>query len=190
MNSNKYLEEIATEFENQIDQVINLVDGVDRQTMNVAESEGKWSMLQCIEHMTLATQVYVQNVEEKLTDESNPASSGLFKGSWKGRLFAKMNAPKQDGSIRNKLKTFKTMEPAETLNREETIDRFVSTHQKFIELVKASEKVNLDKTRVATALPMIKLRLGDAYKFILAHTKRHVAQLSRIKRSVVTMGAN
>ena len=184
MNSVDYLNEIANGFETCIDEVINVVDGCNQQTMNIPEGEEKWSMLQCIKHISLATQVYVDNVETTLKIEGLKPASVNFKGSWKGRFFAKMNEPKPTGEISNKLKTFKRMNPKNELNRQEVIDEFITTHQKFIDLIKQSEQVSLDKTKVSTALPIVKLRLGDAFKFILAHTRRHVVQLKRIKNVV------
>ncbi len=190
MNSKVFIEETAGAFESLIDEVINAVDGMNHKALLIPEAEGKWNMLQCIKHMSLATQVYVRNAEEKLANTSNPISSGQFKGSWKGRWFVKMNEPKENGHIPSKLKTFKTMEPQSELDKQEVVDEFISTHQKFISLIKASEGINLDKTRIPTAIPIVKLRLGDAYRFILAHTKRHVVQLKRIKSTVIMMGAN
>ncbi len=190
MEATEYLNNITKGFEKSIDDVINSVDGLSKTVLNIPEAEGKWSMLQCIKHMSLATQVYVENVEEKLLNGTYLGSSGSFKGSWKGRLFAKMNAPKPNGEIPNKLKTFKRMNPTNTLDREVVIDEFIATHQRFIELIKKSEVADLDKTKVATAIPVVKLKLGDAYKFILAHTQRHVVQLKRIKKEVLPTGAD
>ena len=186
MNSKQFIETTTQDFESIIDDVINVVNGLSQLTMNLPEAEGKWSMLQCIKHISLATGVYVKNVEGKLSSNSNQEDSGKFKGSWKGRLFAKMNAPKPNGDIPNKLKTFKFMEPSQELNREEVIDEFITVHQKFITLIKQSASIDLDKSRVQTALPVVKLRLGDAYLFLLAHTKRHVVQLKRIKTTVLS----
>lgn len=185
MNSKEYIAQIVSGFEKCIDQVIELTDLVDQKTLNIPEGEGKWSMLQCINHLSLATEGYVTNVEAKLKSTSLAPSTSEFNGSWLGRYFEKTNQPKPNGEIPNKIKPFKRMTPSNDLNRKEVIDEFIVTHQKFIELIKASEAVNLDKTKVPTAIPIIKLRLGDAFKFILAHTRRHVVQLERIKKSIM-----
>ena len=55
----------------------------------------------------------------------------------------------------------------------------------MIALVEKSRAVNIDRIKVPTALgSMVKLRLGEALRFIVAHTQRHLVQLERIKNVV------
>jgi hypothetical protein len=190
MNSKEFIAQIAEGFEKSIDEVINTVDGVNHQLMNVPEGEKKWSMLQCIKHTSIATGVYVKNLSELLENEKQITSAGLYNGGWMGKYLEKSNQPKQDGALKGKLKTFKWMDPDNQLDRNKVIDEFIVTHQKMIALIKQSEVVNLDRRKIQTAIPILKLRLGDAYKFLLAHTKRHVVQLQRIKGNVTTVLAD
>ena len=136
--------------------------------------------------MSIATNVYVKNLSELLENGDTKPAIEEYKGGWMGRYLEKSNLPKQDGELKNKLKTFKWMDPDNQFERDEIMDEFILAHQKFIELIKQSEVVNLDRTKIQTAIPMLKLRLGDAYKFLLAHTKRHVVQLHRIKTTVTS----
>jgi predicted RNA-binding protein with RPS1 domain len=186
MNSKLFIAQISDGFEQAIDEVINAVDGVNHQLMNIPEGEKKWSMLQFIKHTSIATAVYVKNLSELLENENQKPAVKEYSGGWMGRYLEKSNQPKQNGELKNKLKTFKWMDPENQLDQNEVIDEFIVTHQKMIELIKQSEVVNLDRTKIKTAVPMLKLRLGDAYKFLLAHTRRHVVQLRRIKSTVTT----
>lgn len=185
VNTKEYLDEAAAGFESAISEVELLVANLDTRTLNTPEADGKWSMLECIEHMSLATEVYTKNIGDKIKEDSLPPASKDFKGHWKGRMFARMNAPKAGGEIPMKLKTFKSMEPKNQLKETEVINRFLSIHREIIDLIDQSRSVNIDRVKVATALgPMVKLRLGEAYRFILAHTQRHLVQLQRIKNTV------
>lgn len=173
-------------FRQAIDKVDSLVENVEGIALNTPEAQGKWHMLQCIEHMSRATEVYVNNVADKLSSGTLPTASQQYKGHWKGRMFAKMNAPKEGDVIPMKVKTFKRMEPPHELDSQMVITRFHNIHEELIAVVNKSRSVNIDKVKVATALgPMVKLRVGDAYRFILAHTQRHLVQLERIKNKVV-----
>lgn len=186
VNTTSYLNEIASGFSQAIDEVTSLCGNASETQLTTPEAQGKWNMLQCIEHMSLATELYIKNIGTILKASNLPPANQQYKGHWKGRMFAKMNAPKSGGEIPMKLKTFKTMEPLPTLDKEQTIQRFCEVHQQLIDIVNESRSVNIDKIKVATALgSMVKLRVGEAYRFILAHTQRHMTQLKRIKNTVV-----
>lgn len=186
ISTTTYLNEIEAGFRQAIDQVKSLVENTEGVELNTPEAPGKWHMLQCIEHMSRATELYVNNVSEKLNNGALPPSNQQYKGHWKGRMFAKMNAPKPGDEIPMKLKTFKTMEPPNELDAQTVLDRFYTVHEEMISAVNKTRDINIDKVKVATALgPMVKLRIGEAYRFVLAHTQRHVVQLKRIKNTVV-----
>lgn len=185
MKTSEYLDIMKAGFEQAIAQVKSLVEGVESTQLNQPEAAGKWSMLQCIEHMSLASQLYNDNIAAKLNNGHLQPAKATYKGHWKGRMFAKMNAPKPGGEIPMKLKTFKFMEPPATLDADEVINQFYTVHQTMIDLIEQSRNVNIDRLKVATALgKMVKLRLGEAYRFLLAHTQRHLVQLERIKNTV------
>lgn len=185
VNTQQYLNEVEKSLQNAIDVVKLLTQNINPVILNTPEAAGKWSMLQCIKHISLATSIYVRNVGEILAKPKLPGAKENFKGHWKGKWFAKMNAPKPGGEIPMKLKTFKSMEPAGNLNAEEIIDEFIKVHQQMIEVVNRSRIFNIDRIKVVTALgPMVKLRLGEAYRFITAHTDRHLVQLKRIEKTV------
>ncbi len=185
MNTTKYLDEMEQGFQQALDTVKSALDNTAEEELHLPEAPGKWNMLQCIEHMSLATKVYTNNVKESLKLNHNAPAKEEYKGHWKGRMFAKMNAPKPGGEIPMKLKTFKTMDPPPALDPKAVIDAFYAEHEEMIRLINQSRAVNIDKVKVATALgSWVKLRLGEAFRFLLAHTQRHVVQLQRIKNTV------
>ena len=185
MSTTEYLNEIEQGFQEAMDKVKSVLEQTEEAQLHVPEAPGKWNMLQCLEHMSLATQVYTENVKESLSGKNLPAAREEYKGHWKGRMFARMNAPKPGGEIPMKLKTFKTMDPPPQLDPKEVIEAFYKEHEVMIDLINQSREVNIDRIKVATALgSWVKLRLGEAYRFLLAHTQRHVVQLQRIKNTV------
>ena len=185
MNTTQYLNEIEQGFQAALETAKATISKADEAQLHLPEAPGKWNMLQCLQHLTLATRVYTENVKEALSTDNLAPASPEYKGHWKGRMFAKMNAPKPGGEIPMKVKTFKTMEPPPQLDSREVIDAFFAEHEYMIELINESRAINIDKVKVATALgSLVKLRLGEAYRFLLAHTQRHIVQLQRIKNTV------
>lgn len=181
----QFIAEQGQKLKHIIDTVNEESKGLEEQILNRQEGDNKWSMLQCIEHLSLANGIYVDNIQSALTMADKDTQSDLFKSHWKGDMFTKMIAPKANEEIKTKMKTMKTMHPQSQLNAAETIRKFNDVHLKLIELLNKSGEYNLNKVKVPTALgSMVKLRLGDAFRFLIAHAERHLIQLKRIKAAV------
>ncbi len=177
-NSKRALEQVITD-------VQEILEGMDQSSLNLLEGEGKWSILQCLKHMSLAIKVYVENTENALASNRHRNPTDEFVSHWKGDMFTNMVAPKSKGEIKGKMKTFKSMNPSSSLDAESTISEFFALHKKFISQIEQAKDFNINKVKVNTALgPLVKLRLGDAFRFIIGHAERHVIQLKRIKTSI------
>jgi hypothetical protein len=177
-NSVKRLEDILLE-------VKTITGDLSEETLNKLEGPQKWSILQCLKHLSIANGIYVKNIASAF--EKYPKQvDDVFRSHWKGDWFTKMISPKNDGEVKNSMKTMKSMDPETNLDPKQTLEEFFAIHDQFIELIKASEDYSLNKVKVPTALgPMVKLRLGDAYRFLIGHTERHLTQLKRIRNAVV-----
>lgn len=167
-----------------LNEVRSIIENLDERTLNTPEGVEKWSMLQCLKHLSYAIEVYNENIENAFTIGKHNSPSESFKSHWKGDMFTKMISPKENGEIKN-MNTFKSMMPKVVMDSESTLAEFFALHEKFAELIEQSKDFNLNKVKVNTALgPMVKLRLGDAFRFIIGHAQRHLIQLKRIKATV------
>ena len=79
-----------------------------------------------------------------------------------------------------KMKTFDDKNPNGSDLTEEVIHKFLKYGQELITLLENSKQVNLTKTKTAiTISKVLKLRLGDTYRFLINHQIRHLAQAKR-----------
>lgn len=180
------IESLQKDLEAAISTTNELTDGLDETKLNTPEAEGKWSMLQCLKHLSIAGEIYTDNIESAFKNSSKVEEDYTFKSHWKGDMFTKMISPKADGAIKNTMKTMKSMDPVEHLNPAETIDEFIRIHKQLIAQLETSKAYNLNKIKVPTALgPLVKLRLGDAFRFIIGHVQRHMLQLQRVHAAVM-----
>ena len=75
------------------------------------------------------------------------------------------------------MKTFKHKNPTGRMLSPKTIDRFISQQTEFLKLLDQSKSVSLSRTKTAISISrFIKLKLGDTFKFIVAHNERHLVQ--------------
>lgn len=181
----EHIQSLIEGFESIIQDTKTLIDGLSKHQLNTPEAHDKWSMLQCIKHLSLSAIPYIKNVEQTLAKKSPSPHADTFSSSWRGDFFTRIISPGPDGEVRRPVQTFRSMNPIEMLDMDETLAEFVWLHSELIELIKVSSNYDITKIRVPTALgPIVTLRMGDAFRFLLGHAQRHMVQLKRIKATV------
>lgn len=144
--------------------------------LNWKESAKIWSVLECIEHLNRYGDFYIPEITNKIKN-SVYEGSDVFKSSWLGKYFSKSVSYSED---LNKMKTFKPMNPLNSKLNIKTLDKFINQQHQIIELLDNSKNINLDKTKTAISITkLIKLRLGDTYRVLIYHNKRHIKQAEK-----------
>ncbi|MBO9573026.1 MAG: DinB family protein [Chitinophagaceae bacterium] len=141
-------------------------------------SPGQWSVAQTIEHLNFYSRYYLKAIEEALhRNQSQPAD--IFKSGWFGNYFTKMMKPSADNTVKNKMKTMKSAIPDININGQEVLKQFIADQHVLLNLLQIARSANLNKLRVPTSISkMIKLKLGDTFRFFIAHEQRHFIQIS------------
>jgi len=139
---------------------------LSEKELNYKENTEKWSVLECIEHLNLYGDFYNPEIRKNIeTSHSKP--SERFKSGIIGNYFVNTMLPKNK---LNKMKTFKDKNPLGSSLNINVIDRFISQQKEFLELIEKSKNINFAKTKTAISMSkLIKLKLGDTFRFILAH---------------------
>lgn len=164
---------------------------LDAGELNAKPGEDRWSILQCIEHINLTNYRYIrafEKIQERAV--SVDAASREYKMGLVGKMRVNGTRPKND-VIRWKMKTFAFLrpinetDPKARLVEHVVFEKFNQDCDRIEELLLQSVNLNWKKTRVKT-IPgnILRLRLGDAYAFVVAHTERHAAQAIKVKRQL------
>lgn len=81
----------------------------------------------------------------------------------------------------NKMKTFADKNPINKSLNISVIDRFTQQQKEYLELIDKSKSVDLNKVKTNVSISkIIRLKLGDTFRFIMAHNDRHLAQIDNI----------
>lgn len=187
INSNQLIQQLAADLKQVIDDTNHCINSVsDTALLNLPEADKKWSMLQCTAHMSLSVKVYVQNIGNALKkNEMREGTNYEFKSDWKADRFTRIIAPDANAIIKNRMRTMKSMQPQKVLSKEATLQEFNDLHRQLLVLLEQSGQYDLNRIKVATALgPILKFRMGDAFRFVIAHAQRHVVQLKRIHQNL------
>ena len=62
----------------------------------------------------------------------------------------------------------------------EAAKQFLAHQEELLRLVQAAGRADLGRVRVPISLtPLIRLKLGDTFRFVIAHQQRHFQQIAR-----------
>ena len=143
----------------------------------------QWNALEILEHLNLSSGIYVRGLEKVFAERAaalpfHPA----FRPGVLGGLFTRSMAPRPDGSIPNRMRTFRRMDPPKVGGASlESIDRFIDHCTRMLALLERARSTDLDRMKVASSLgPVIRFKAGDAFRFPVGHQQRHFLQLERV----------
>lgn len=150
----------------------------------------KWSVAQCLEHLNRYGLHYLPAMQTRidgaLARGSRPAPT--FHAGWLGDLFVRTVQPTPAGSAQanRKYPAPKAYNPDHTgATTAEALPVFLRQQQTTLELLERAEGVNLEAIRVPISItPLIRVRLGDCLRFVIAHNQRHVQQAQRVVKGL------
>lgn len=150
---------------------------LEMDQLNWKAGQEIWSILECIEHLNLYGDFYLPEIDLRISRANHEAEAD-FRPGFLGDYFAKSMLPKEK---LNKMKTFKSKNPNGSKLNKATITRFLEQQQKMLELLDKARRVSLNKTKAAISISsLIKLKLGDTFRFVIYHNERHMVQADKI----------
>lgn len=141
--------------------------------LNLKAGPEIWSALECIGHLNLYGDYYLAEIAKRI-DKNTSLAEPIFKTGFWGEFFYKSMLPKEK---LNKMKAFKSKNPNGSNLSMETLEQFSSQQNTLIELLTKSRNLSLNKTKTSISISnLIKLKLGDTFRFVIAHNERHIQQ--------------
>lgn len=143
--------------------------------LNYKKSPDSWSILECIEHLNLYGDFYLPGIQKQVLKAEKVSADSTVKSGWLGNYFANLMQVK-NGEVK-KMQSPKDKNPINSQLSVTTIDRFLKQQQLLTSLLTQSKTIDLTKTKTAISLSnLIKLRLGDTFRFLVYHIDRHIQQ--------------
>lgn len=160
---------------------------LDAQTLNTQPAQGKWSVAQVIEHLNSYNRYYLPEIKAALQRglKMKIPSSTQYNSGWFGDYFTKMMQPKEDGKIANKMNAPKNHQPLAELDVQRVLNEFIARQTDLLNYVQQAQQTNMGKLRVPISISkLIKLKLGDTFRFLIAHQQRHFVQINNTLQTV------
>lgn len=136
--------------------------------------DGGWSIAQCLEHLNSYGRYYLPEIDKGLR-QAKPTEKNTFASSWLGNYFTRMMEPGP-----KKYKAPKDHRPAPALDTAAVIATFVEQQEALLAYLRRARQIDMEKIRIPISIARwIKLKLGDVFRFLVAHNERHMQQALR-----------
>ena len=148
---------------------------LDAKQLNFKKSKEQWSILECIEHLNLYGDFYLPEIQKRLLESNDSSTAEIFKAGIIGNYFA--NLMKGSNGKIKKMKAPQDKNPANSALTITALDRFLKQQELLKALLNKRRSVNLNKIKISISISkMVKLKLGDTFRFYVYHIDRHIIQ--------------
>ena len=180
VHKKELLQRLDDQVEQHIADAVALFQNRDDEFLNRPSDTGGWSIAQCLDHLNSYGLYYLPKMREGLRS-SPPVEKEHFTSSWIGAYFTKMMDPETG---KRKYKAFKGHIPPSQLDSALVVGEFIRQQEELLYLLRDGLQKDLDSIRIPVSiLPLIKMKIGDVFQFIVAHNERHMQQAKRNEKS-------
>ncbi len=156
----------------------SLLEQMPPEMLEQQPAAGEWSVAQVLEHLNIYGRYYSAAIEQQLHLHSGQPQV-LFSPGWLGNYFTRLMQPQPEGRLR-KMKAPKNARPAEQPDGRAMLQEFIAQQHQLLLLLQIARSADIGRIRIPTSLhPMIRLKLGDTFRFVIAHEQRHFDQIRR-----------
>jgi hypothetical protein len=180
-------EDLINQLQADVKQIISAaghLQTADPVKLNYCPDEGSWSVAQVLEHLNAYNRYYLPAIEKSMIHISKDTSAWFVPGFW-GNYFTKMMMPKNVYEVKNKMKAMKSYSPGKGLNVEAVFKEFFQHQNKLLQLLDVARRRNMNTIKIPVSISkFIRLKLGDTFRFLVAHEQRHMIQARNAIKAV------
>jgi hypothetical protein len=177
LNKKDLLDGLEKRVENHLRIAIKHFQNLDPEILLKPSSTGGWSIVQCLDHLNSYGNYYLPLIKKGIEKHHGGENNKQFKSSWLGNYFTAMMEPS------NKMKKYKAVKnhlPSASLDEHKVVAEFIEQQETLLKLLKESEDLDLNKVKIPISImKWLRLKLGDVFRFIVAHDERHIQQALR-----------
>jgi hypothetical protein len=180
LDSPDFLRTVVTETERNSATAETLAGELTEAQLNWKPSAERWSIAQCLEHLTVATKGFEKYFDAALArGRTKPGTiSPGYKPSLLGGWLAKQVSPEAP----RKLTAPKIFRPVASSNIPGSLQIFLRQQDRFLEFIRRSEGIDYNKTRLRSPVtPLLRYSLADAFVITVLHGQRHLAQARHVQ---------
>jgi hypothetical protein len=159
--------------------IAELYSAVGDQRLQWQPPGGGWSIGQVLEHLCIASDAYLDRMVN-LIDAPGARHIVSPDHGWRPRLGGRLLV-KSLSSGRNRLPAPRILRPGPT-PRADVYNEFMRRETTLRELLERAALIDWQRTRLTSpASSLFRLNLGDAFRVLVVHARRHLGQMERVR---------
>lgn len=172
------LAELRQQFESCSKAAEGLVASVTEAEYQRRPKSDRWSIAECLQHMTATTHLYLPILRAALEDA--PAGAGPYKMDWRGRLLKWILEP----PYRLRVKTLPSMEP-KISDVKRVLPEFLASQQQLFAAMEPWSGRALDKVSITSPFnKRFRYNIYSLFNVVAAHQRHHLWQAQRVKETI------
>ncbi|MDQ5847095.1 MAG: DinB family protein [Acidobacteriota bacterium] len=182
LESPSLLETIVVEAEKNSEIARQLAAGLTEEQLNWTSDPAKWSMAQCLDHLTTTSQQFGPYLTAAIARgrQKWPVKEPVpYRPTWVGGWLVRQVNPETG---RN-LPAPKVFRPSQSkING--ALESFLKQQSVFLEFVRQAKGLDYNKVRLRSPVtPLMRYSLADAFVVTALHGQRHLGQARRMRET-------
>lgn len=171
---NAWLNDRSNDVRASISAIAKLKDELSYLQLGWRPPDGGWSIAQVFEHLILADESYLAEMEKLV--ETGKRSATPWQPTLAGGMLTRYVSP---GNAR-KTRAPRIYRPPEP--RAHVVDEYLKVRERLLRLLERADGIDLRRNRMSSPVSkIIRINLGDAIMILVVHTQRHLQQVARIR---------
>jgi hypothetical protein len=157
-----------------------LLADLDEERFNWRPDESSWSVAQCLDHLNVATRVYLGPMRQALEAARSRGSSrrGPIHPPWLERWFVRTLEPPP----KRRLPAPRKIVPAARKTRDEVGEEWGRVQADLADLLSEAAPFDLNAARFRNPLfPLVRFSVGTGFLVIETHERRHLLQAQKVR---------
>ena len=160
---------------------IALAAGLTVAQLNWRSRPGTWSIGECLEHLSIANEVYVEPMAESL-GVAPAGSVDEIRPGWLGRWFIRTYI--EPATQKKRARAPRKIVPRAKEIDSSILDRFIASNATVRDLITRARRHDINRVRFRSPfLPLLRFTVGTGLQVITRHNHRHLLQAERVRQS-------
>ena len=175
--------EVKRQFEDASRQARAVVEGLSEEEMTHRPQPGRWSVAECLVHLSLTSRAYLPILSSALDGarQQRLFGDGRFKMDIKGRLLKWIIEPPPKFRVRAP----ENFQPLEVGSPQEVLPTFLALQEQLEASVEQSAGLALDKVKITSPFDRrVRYNLLSCFNLLAAHERRHLWQAEQVRKSL------
>jgi hypothetical protein len=175
-------QDLLSELMDRTDCISSSMQGFLRLTndqLNYKPEGSKWSIAEIFEHLHISHQVYINIIVHQINNAAD-VSEKHYASGWLGDWAFDWLLP-GPGRVALKLKEKKYHAHPLALDGKEVLDRFLQQLDTIHDIIRHASTKDLHRIKIPlSSNKLLKLRLGDNLRYLVANSERHVLHAKQL----------